>query len=177
MIAHAKSQVGASAVVNAVIEVYFTHEGERFVGTVVEAGVHEYAFVVGIAVASLITAVEVNIAAFFALARKTGENFPGVVGVGIADIDWSGNVHPDQFWQDKTFGNVRQRPFSEIWQDTSDPLMAGLKDRLPLLKGKCATCRFRNMCGGSLRVRAFRVYDDPWMPDPACYLSDAEISS
>ncbi|PKL45801.1 MAG: hypothetical protein CVV41_02020 [Candidatus Riflebacteria bacterium HGW-Riflebacteria-1] len=97
-------------------------------------------------------------------------------GVGIGDIDWSGNVHPDQFWQDKTFGNVRQRPFSEIWQDTSDELMAGLKNRLPLLKGKCATCCFQKMCGGSLRVRAFRVYDDPWMPDPACYLSDSEIA-
>lgn len=95
-------------------------------------------------------------------------------GVGIADIDWAGNVHPDQFWQDKTFGNVRERKFSDIWTDTSDPIMAGLKDRLPLLKGKCASCKFLQMCGGSLRVRAFRVYDDPWMPDPACYLTDAE---
>ncbi|HEY9070446.1 MAG TPA: radical SAM protein [Candidatus Ozemobacteraceae bacterium] len=97
-------------------------------------------------------------------------------GVGIGDVDWLGNVHPDQFWQDKTFGNVRERPFSQIWNDVSDPLMAGLKNRLPLLKGKCATCRFRAMCGGSLRVRAFRVHDDPWMPDPACYLTDAECS-
>jgi len=97
-------------------------------------------------------------------------------GVGIGDIDWAGNVHPDQFWQDKTFGNVRARKFSEIWLDTSDELMAGLKNRLPLLKGKCANCRFLKMCGGSLRVRAFRVYDDPWMPDPACYLTDTEIS-
>jgi radical SAM protein with 4Fe4S-binding SPASM domain len=97
-------------------------------------------------------------------------------GVGIADIDWAGNVHPDQFWQDKTFGNIRQRKFSEIWNDTSDKLMAGLKNRLPLLKGKCATCRFLKMCGGSLRVRAYRVYDDPWMPDPACYLTDDEIT-
>ena len=71
---------------------------------------------------------------------------------------------------------MRERKFSEIWLDTSDELMAGLKNRLPLLKGKCATCRFLKMCGGSLRVRAFRVYDDPWMPDPACYLTDGEIS-
>ena len=95
-------------------------------------------------------------------------------GVGIADIDWAGNVHPDQFWQDKTFGNVRDRKFSEIWQDTSDELMAGLKNRLPLLKGKCQSCRFRKMCGGSLRVRALRVFDDPWAPDPACYLYENE---
>ena len=97
-------------------------------------------------------------------------------GVGIADIDWAGNVHPDQFWQDKTFGNVRERPFSEIWQDTSDPLMTGLKNRLPLLKGRCADCRFKPMCGGAMRVRAWRVFNDPWMHDPACYLTDTEIA-
>ncbi|MBF0501327.1 MAG: radical SAM protein [Candidatus Riflebacteria bacterium] len=95
-------------------------------------------------------------------------------GVGIGDIDPIGDVHPDQFWQDKTFGNVRQRPFSQIWLDESDPLMAGLKNRIPLLKGKCAGCRFLKMCGGSLRVRAWRVYNDPWMHDPACYLTEAE---
>ncbi|GAB4274625.1 MAG: 12,18-didecarboxysiroheme deacetylase [Candidatus Rifleibacteriota bacterium] len=98
-------------------------------------------------------------------------------GVGIADIDWAGNVHPDQFWQDITFGNVKDRNFSEIWMDTSNDLMAGLKNRLPLLKGKCAKCRFRKMCGGSLRVRAYRVYKDPWMHDPACYLTDDEIAN
>lgn len=95
-------------------------------------------------------------------------------GVGIGDVDFFGNVHPDQFWQDQSFGNVRERPFSEIWQDTSHPLMAGLKDRIPLLKGKCATCRYIKMCGGALRVRAFRVYNDPWMHDPACYLTEEE---
>lgn len=98
-------------------------------------------------------------------------------GVGIGDIDWAGNVHPDQFWQDKTFGNVKKRKFSQIWQDTSDELMAGLKNRLPLLKDKCASCRFLKMCGGSMRVRAVRVYGDPWMPDPACYLTAKEIKS
>ena len=95
-------------------------------------------------------------------------------GVGIGEIDWQGNVHPDQFWMDKTFGSIRERKFSEIWQDTSDGLMAGLKNRLPLLKGKCANCKYKKMCGGSLRVRAFRVYDDPWQTDPACYLTEEE---
>ena len=48
-------------------------------------------------------------------------------GVNIANIDNLGNVHPDTFWWDYTLGNVKTRPFSEIWRDTSDPLMAGLK--------------------------------------------------
>ncbi len=96
-------------------------------------------------------------------------------GVGIGQIDMYGNVHPDQFWQDLHLGNVKERPFSEIWQDTTHPVFAGLKNRLPLLKGKCAACVWKPVCGGSFRVRALRVYDDPWAPDPACYLTDEEI--
>ncbi|HLF86810.1 MAG TPA: SPASM domain-containing protein, partial [Nitrospiria bacterium] len=97
-------------------------------------------------------------------------------GVGIGNIDPLGNVHPDQFWQHYTLGNVRKRSFSKIWMDTSDPLMAGLKNRIPLLKGKCSRCRFLDMCGGSFRVRADVVYGDPWAPDPSCYLTDEETA-
>jgi radical SAM protein with 4Fe4S-binding SPASM domain len=96
-------------------------------------------------------------------------------GVGIGNIDYQGNVHPDQFWTEHTFGNVRGRPFSQIWTDLSDPLMAGLKNRLPLLKGRCADCRWKQLCGGSFRARAEKVYGDPWMHDPQCYLTDEEI--
>lgn len=97
-------------------------------------------------------------------------------GVGVANIDFSGNVHADQFSMHRSFGNVKERRFSEIWQDLSDPVMAGLKDRLPLLKGRCATCRFKDTCGGSLRARAEFQTGDPWAPDPACYLTDQEIT-
>jgi len=73
-----------------------------------------------------------------------------------------------------TLGNVRERKFSEIWQDTSDPLLAGLRDRGPLLKGRCAGCQWKDICGGSFRVRAEQVYGDPWAEDPGCYLTDEE---
>jgi radical SAM protein with 4Fe4S-binding SPASM domain len=96
-------------------------------------------------------------------------------GIGIANIDTQGSVHPDQFWQSATLGNVKQRPFSEIWSDNSIPLLAGLRNRLPLLKGRCGQCRFKEICGGSFRVRAAQVYGDPWASDPACYLTDNEI--
>lgn len=96
-------------------------------------------------------------------------------GIGIAAVDHLGGVHPDQFWQHYSFGNVRERPFSEIWVDTSDPLMAGLKNRKPLLKGRCAACRYLDVCNGNFRVRAEAVYDDVWAPDPACYLTDEEV--
>ncbi len=98
-------------------------------------------------------------------------------GVGIACIDNLGNVHADQFWQEYTFGNIRERPFGEIWTDTSDPVMAKLKDRKSFLKGRCGRCRWIDMCNGNFRARAIAVYNDPWMEDPACYLTEEEISA
>ncbi len=96
-------------------------------------------------------------------------------GVNIANIDNLGNVHPDTFWWDYPLGNVRQRPFSEIWQDTSDPLMAGLKASPRQVKGRCGQCTFFDICGGNTRVRAWSLTGDPWAEDPACYLTDDEI--
>ncbi len=95
-------------------------------------------------------------------------------GVGIADIDFLGNVHADQFWQDYSFGNVRERPFSKIWTDLSDDLLRGLRDQQGRIQGKCSVCKWYDMCGGGLRVRAQRVYGTPWAPDPACYLTNEE---
>ena len=96
-------------------------------------------------------------------------------GVGIGCVSWDGEVHADQFWRHYSFGNVRKRPFSEIWMDTSDPLMAKLKEKKKHVKGRCAKCRFLEVCGGNFRVRAEAVTGDTWAPDPACYLTDEEI--
>lgn len=96
-------------------------------------------------------------------------------GIAFGEVDPFGYVHPDQFTQHHTFGNVRDRKFSEIWQDTSHPIMAGLKDRKPLLKGRCAKCRFLDNCNGNFRTRAEAVTGDFWESDPSCYLTDEEI--
>jgi len=96
-------------------------------------------------------------------------------GVNIANIDNLGNVHPDTFWWHYSLGNVRERPFSEIWVDTSDPIMAGLKARPRQIKGRCGECHYFDICGGNTRIRAMQVTGDPWAEDPACYLTEAEI--
>jgi radical SAM protein with 4Fe4S-binding SPASM domain len=70
---------------------------------------------------------------------------------------------------------VRERPFSEIWRDTSDPLMAGLKQQPRPVGGRCGACRYLDICGGNTRVRAQQLTGDPWAEDPACYLTDEEI--
>jgi heme d1 biosynthesis protein len=98
-------------------------------------------------------------------------------GVNVANIDNLGNVHPDTFWWHYGLGNVRQRPFSEIWQDVSDPLMAGLKAIPRPLKGRCGSCDYQSICNGNTRVRAQQMTDDFWAEDPGCYLQDEEIVS
>jgi Fe-coproporphyrin III synthase len=106
------------------------------------------------------------------LLRMNGGNSSGV---GIGCVSWDGSVHADQFWRHYTFGNVRERPFSRIWTDASDPVMAFLKDRKKLLKGRCANCRWLDVCNGNFRVRAEAVTGDIHACDPACYLTDEEI--
>jgi heme d1 biosynthesis radical SAM protein NirJ len=96
-------------------------------------------------------------------------------GVNIANIDNLGNVHPDTMWWDYNLGSVRERPFSAIWQDTSDPLMAGLKQKQRPLEGRCAQCRYLGLCGGNSRTRAWQLTGNPWAEDPGCYLTDTEI--
>ena len=98
-------------------------------------------------------------------------------GVRIGAVDDRGNVHPDQFWQNHTLGNVMQRKFGEIWTDTSQPLLQGLRGRKKMLKGRCSRCKFLDICNGNLRVRAEAVYGDTWAEDPACYLSEEEIGA
>ncbi len=97
-------------------------------------------------------------------------------GVNVANIDNLGFVHPDTFWQHYSLGNVKERPFSEIWQDVSDPLMAGLKSHPRPLKGRCQFCAYQSICNGNTRVRAQQLFQDPWQEDPGCYLSDEEIA-
>lgn len=95
-------------------------------------------------------------------------------GVGIGCVSWDGSVHPDQFWRHYSFGNVKDRPFSEIWTG-DDELQVKLRDRKGHLKGRCARCRWLDICNGNFRVRAEAVHGDVWEEEPACYLTDEEI--
>ncbi|HEY5610470.1 MAG TPA: radical SAM protein [Thermoanaerobaculia bacterium] len=108
-----------------------------------------------------------------ALLKSNGGNRSGIA---IGAIDSFGWVHPDQFTRHHSIGSVRERPFSEIWTDPRSELMAGLRDRKPLLKGRCATCKWLDVCNGNFRVRAEAVTGDFWESDPACYLTDEEIA-
>jgi radical SAM protein with 4Fe4S-binding SPASM domain len=96
-------------------------------------------------------------------------------GVNVANIDNLGNVHPDTFWWHYNLGNVKERSFSDIWQDTSDPLMAGLKSTPRPLEGRCKTCFYQSICNGNTRVRAAQTTGNYWAEDSGCYLTEREI--
>ncbi len=97
-------------------------------------------------------------------------------GVGIGCVSWDGEVYPDQFWRNRPLGNVRERPFSEIWTDEKNEFLMKLKEKKKHVTGRCATCVWLSVCGGNFRARAESA-GDVWGPDPACYLTDEEISS
>jgi 12,18-didecarboxysiroheme deacetylase len=96
-------------------------------------------------------------------------------GQGIGCINWDGSVYADQFWRQHSFGTILSMPFSHIWSDLTNPLMAQLKDKNRYVTGRCARCRWLDICGGNFRARAEAVSGDIWGEDPACYLSDKEI--
>lgn len=95
-------------------------------------------------------------------------------GVGVANIDTQGKVHPDTYWSDYTIGDVREQAFSALWTG-DDPMLAELRRRPRPLKGRCGACAYKSVCGGNTRIRALQLTGDPWAEDPACYLDDAEI--
>jgi heme d1 biosynthesis radical SAM protein NirJ len=95
-------------------------------------------------------------------------------GLGVANIDPQGKVHPDTYWSDYTIGSVKTAKFSDLWTGP-DAMLATLRQRPRPLKGRCGACAFQAVCGGNTRIRALQVTGDPWAEDPACYLSNAEI--
>jgi radical SAM protein with 4Fe4S-binding SPASM domain len=50
-----------------------------------------------------------------------------------------------------------------------------LKDKKKYVKGRCAQCCWLDICAGNFRARA-EAEGDIWGSDPACYLTDTEIS-
>jgi len=96
-------------------------------------------------------------------------------GVGIGCVSWDGEVYPDQFWRNQPLGNVRQKPFSQIWMDENNELLMKLKDKKKHVHGRCAECSWLSVCGGNFRARAESA-GDLWGPDPACYLTHEEIT-
>jgi heme d1 biosynthesis radical SAM protein NirJ len=95
-------------------------------------------------------------------------------GSGIANIDNTGEVHPDTYWWQHSVGNVRQTPFKRLWSERPDALLLKLREHPRAVGGRCGQCRWLAICNGNTRTRAW-ADGDLWGQDPGCHLSDEEI--
>ncbi|MEX3776438.1 heme d1 biosynthesis radical SAM protein NirJ [Pseudomonas sp. MYb118] len=95
-------------------------------------------------------------------------------GSGIANIDNTGEVHPDTYWWQHSVGNVRRTPFRTLWLEQPDALLQQLRVHPRVVGGRCAQCRWLAICNGNTRTRAW-AEGDLWGQDPGCHLSDEEI--
>ncbi|MCP3677528.1 MAG: radical SAM protein [Deltaproteobacteria bacterium] len=108
-------------------------------------------------------------AAYEHFLRNGGEG----CGEKLAYIDETGKVYASQHLKTE-LGNIRERSFNDIW-DSDNGFLWKLRNRESLFRGKCAECRFLEICRGGSRARALAVYDDFGAPDPSCYLTEEEI--
>lgn len=107
-------------------------------------------------------------------------------GRGVANIDTQGAVHPDQFWQSVTLGNVKSDRFSDLWDARAGaavemlPELRGSDDpleRQKKIEGRCGRCAHFALCGGGFRTRAAFAHGHWYGSDPGCYLTEEEIST
>lgn len=96
-------------------------------------------------------------------------------GLGIANIDNTGEVHPDTYWWQHSVGNIRQHSFRQLWFTTPAPLLRALRQHPRPVEGRCANCRWLAICNGNTRTRAWAL-GNLWGEDPGCYLSNSEIA-
>jgi radical SAM protein with 4Fe4S-binding SPASM domain len=94
-------------------------------------------------------------------------------GDRIANIDPYGNIYVCQFAQlpELRVGNIRQRNFSELWNDNANPILSLFRNKTKNLVGKCGKCSYKQLCGGGCRIRAYFHYKNLWFDDPLCSLA------
>jgi heme b synthase len=89
-------------------------------------------------------------------------------GTGFSFISSTGNVYPCGYLPAKA-GNVREKPFKEIWE--SSQLFLDLRNP-GKLKGKCGKCKYKVTCGGC-RARAYAKHGDYLEAEPYCVYKPA----
>jgi radical SAM protein with 4Fe4S-binding SPASM domain len=95
-------------------------------------------------------------------------------GTRVANIDAQGNVYPCQFARSPEFlvGKIRDRPFSELWSDGSNPVLTRFREKQARFGGRCGKCSHRDLCGGGCRVRAHAAEGDFLAEDPFCFVEE-----
>ncbi len=96
-------------------------------------------------------------------------------GDRIVNVDYLGNVHLCPYWNGRTIGNIREKKLSDICFDDGNDILARMSDKTQYLKGRCGRCVHNHLCRGC-GARAEEMCGDPFGSDPACYLTEEEIT-
>lgn len=97
----------------------------------------------------------------------------GGCGRKIISIFPDGSVHPCQFVDFITLGNVRYRALKDILKEADHLLKPFIA---PNLEGpKCSSCPFRDICNGGDRIRAYYLTGNLNGDDPQCFLDTKSI--
>ncbi len=98
------------------------------------------------------------------------------VGEKIGCIGWDGEVYPDQFWRKYSLGNIKDKTFKQIWENSAEPVLNKLRNKSQFADKKCLRCRWFNLCKGNYRFLGSQPDDKYWLNEPPCYLTDEEIT-
>jgi radical SAM protein with 4Fe4S-binding SPASM domain len=96
------------------------------------------------------------------------------VGEKIACVGWDGEVYADQFWRNYALGNIKDRSLRDIWFNSSDPVLAKIRDKRHQADARCLRCKWFELCRGNYRFLGDQTDDKCWVNEPACYLTDEE---
>jgi radical SAM protein with 4Fe4S-binding SPASM domain len=106
--------------------------------------------------------------------EKLSRNGGNRSGIGIMNMDWEGNIYPDQFSKFMKLGNILEDDIRDIWYEGSEELKM-LRNKKEHLNQTCKGCKWLDLCGGNLRGRAYHHTNNLWGMDPSCYLKEWEI--
>ncbi|GAX62816.1 Fe-S oxidoreductase [Candidatus Scalindua japonica] len=97
-------------------------------------------------------------------------------GDRIVNVDYRGGVHLCPYWKGRTIGNIRENKLSDICFDKGNEVLTKLRDKTHYLKGRCGRCLYKDLCRGC-GSRADEICGDSFAADPACYLTEDEITA
>ena len=104
--------------------------------------------------------------------RLTAMSRGCLAGNGFAFVSHVGDVCGCGFLP-LSVGNVRERPFSELYLHA--PLFDAFRDP-SRLGGDCGACEYRALCGGC-RARAYAATGDPLGEEPDCAYEPVRVAS
>jgi radical SAM protein with 4Fe4S-binding SPASM domain len=98
------------------------------------------------------------------------------IGEKIGCVGWDGSVHPDQFWRNYSLGNIKDGTFRQIWENSTHPVLNKLRNKMQFADARCLRCKWFDLCKGNFRFLGAETDDKYWFNEPACYLTDEEIT-